>query len=172
MKNKKEATDFWATVRDAIPLKTFSVGGVLLGLLVVAVWNLGVERVEAAIRSSPEVVSTLWGWPMELLDERRLARIDVLRAEAAKSRFVAEKTDFAWPLPDEVRDAIRRRHFDKSVMLELKARKLESGKLVDTHVPVEMWIDHFVAYPMEVEVPGDWEPPLYGREPDGLPESP
>ena len=41
MKKRKEATDFWATVRDAIPLKKFSVVGILICLLVVAVWDLG-----------------------------------------------------------------------------------------------------------------------------------
>ena len=99
-----------------------------------------------AIRSSPAVVFTLWGFPMRFLDERRLKRIEVLRAEAAKNRFVAENIEFLWPVPDEIRDALRRRHFDKSVMLGLWARRLESGKLVDTHVPVDMWMDHFVVY--------------------------
>lgn len=163
--NKRQASsELWASVQEVVPLRKWSIAGVLACLLVAAVWGLGVEQAQKAIRSAPAVVHGLWRWPMTFLEERRLRELDVLRAEAARNRFVARNTEFLWPLPEEIRDSLRRRHLDKSVVLELKAKRLESGKLVDTHVPVDMWMNHFVVYPMEVEIPEDWGPPPDGQE--------
>ncbi|MCY3591058.1 MAG: hypothetical protein OXH32_05410 [Acidobacteria bacterium] len=172
MKKVREASEVWAGARDAIPLRKLSVAGVVVCLLAAAVWGLGVEQAQKAIRSAPAVVSTLWGWPRALLEERRLREVEVLRAEAAEKRFVAENTEFLFPLPEEIRDSLRRRFLDSSVMLELKAKRLRSGTMVDTYVPVDMWMDHFVVYPLEVEIPEDWSPPPDGREAGEAAESP
>lgn len=172
MKKMKESNELWTGVRDAIPLRKLSMAGVVVCLLAAAVWGMGVEQAQKAIRSAPAVVSTLWGWPRAFLEERRLREVEVLRAEAAKDRFVAENTEFLFPLPAEIRDSLRRRFLDSSVMLELKAKRLKSGKMVDTHVPVDMWMDHFAVYPLEVEIPEDWGPPPNGSESGEAAESP
>lgn len=145
------------------PKKRFS--GTALGCFVVAVL-IGVAQdeskaiVKKVAKSTTTFVATVWVWPSDYVTNRRLELIAEYRVRAATELWTARNMTFEEHVPEEFRAALRKRYIGRSVMLELKARKLEEGRLVRRPMSATWYEDeNFSIYPRDLVIPLDLEYP-------------
>lgn len=92
------------------------------------------------------VISDHLVWPSEWIQSRKADRIEEYRLEAAKQLWIAGNMTFHGDVPDVLRQSIRQVHLDQAVLMNLRANRLETGRLVDVPLPAK-WIEKVWYYP-------------------------
>lgn len=102
--------------------------------------------------------SEAWIWSSEWLEKQRFERVEAYRSQAEDELWTARNMTFEGPFSEELAQLIRRHHLDQAVLLELRARRLEDGRLVKMPGPAE-WSENVFTYPMDLMLPLDMKYP-------------
>lgn len=100
----------------------------------------------------------VWVPPSEWLANERRERIEAYRTQAEDELWAAKNMTFEGPFSEQLALLFRRDRLDQAVLLELRARRLEDGRLVKRARPAE-WSEDVFSYPMDLVLPLDMEYP-------------